>query len=376
MKKRSKLGLIIGIFTLVLVLIGVYMFTFIIPEQVFLLYGEASTDLNRWQMNRLAIRLYLNQNVLLSSSEKQADKDVRFVVEQGQSAGMIADALASAGIIPDADLFLDYLIYKGYDRILQSGTYQLPPGRSAVEIAQKMLDPTPEDVTFVILPGMRFTEIVDLVPTSGLSFDSQELMPFYNDPDLLDLPQIFSEVQNLEGLILAGEYEIDRTLDARAFLQFLLDQTVLQFSTEVRDAFALQGFGSYQAIKLASIIEREAVQPEEKELISSVFQNRLAIGMPLQSDPTVQYALGWDPTSATWWKNPLSSADLQFESAYNTYINNGLPPTPICSVSIDSLISVAFPETSDYYYFRSACDGSGFHIFAKTYTEHQSNACP
>ncbi len=352
------------------------MFTFILPEQVFQLYGEASTDLSRWQTNRLVIRLYLNQNILLSSTDKQTDQNINFVVEQGQSAGMIADALASAGIIPDADLFLDYLIYKGYDRILQSGMYQLSPGRSAVETAQKMLDPTPEDVTFVILPGMRFTEIVDLVPTSGLSFDSQELMPFFDDPALLDLPQIFSDVPNLEGLLLAGEYEIDRALNARDFLQFLLDQTVLQFSTEVRDAFALQGFEPYQAIKLASIIEREAVQPVEKELISSVFQNRLAIDMPLQSDPTVQYALGWDPTSATWWKNPLSSADLQFESAYNTYINNGLPPTPICSVSIESLIAVAFPETSDYFYFRSACDGSGFHVFAKTYAEHQSNACP
>lgn len=111
-------------------------------------------------------------------------------------------------------------------------------------------------------------------------------------------------------------------------------------------------------------------------MIASVFLNRMEAGMLLQSDPTVQYAIASTQSAPDWWKVPLSSADLQVDSLYNTYIYNGLPPTPICAVSVDSLIAIAIPLQSDYYYFRSACDGSGFHVFARDYSEHQSNACP
>jgi UPF0755 protein len=160
------------------------------------------------------------------------------------------------------------------------------------------------------------------------------------------------------------------------FRQYVVDQTAAQFTPEVINAFAQQGLAPYQAITLASLVEREAIQPDEKTTIASVFLNRLLVNMPLQSDPTVQYALGWDEQTQTWWKTPLTSADLEVDSPYNTYRYNGLPPTPICSVSIDSLIAVAFPLQTDYFYFRSACDESGYHVFAESYSEHQSNACP
>ena len=169
---------------------------------------------------------------------------------------------------------------------------------------------------------------------------------------------------------------IPRSVSAVEFLQALIDQTAAQFTPEVIGAFSQQGLDAYQAITLASIVEKEAIRAEEKSAIVSVFLNRLRVGMLLQSDPTVQYALGWDGASQSWWKSPLAAADLAVSSPYNTYIYGGLTPTPICSVSIDSLIAVAFPQQSDYFYFRSACDGSGYHVFAQSYAEHQSNACP
>ena len=108
--------------------------------------------------------------------------------------------------------------------------------------------------------------------------------------------------------------------------------------------------------------------------IASVFLNRRAIGMKLDSDPTVQYALGFN--NDTWWTNPLSLADLQVDSPYNTYLNPGLPPGPICNPGLAALKAVAFPEQTPYFYFRAACDHSGRHLFAETFEQHKSNACP
>jgi UPF0755 protein len=131
-----------------------------------------------------------------------------------------------------------------------------------------------------------------------------------------------------------------------------------------------------QAVILASIVERESIQNEEMAWIASVFINRLNIGMTLGSDPTVQYALGYDSLNQTWWKNPLNLDDLKFDSAYNTYLYAGLPPAPISNPSLSALNAVAFPESSPYYYFQARCDGSGYHSFAVTFEEHLANGCP
>jgi UPF0755 protein len=111
-------------------------------------------------------------------------------------------------------------------------------------------------------------------------------------------------------------------------------------------------------------------------LIASVFLNRVDSGMLLEADPTVQYALGFFPPQATWWRSPLSSGDLQVDSPFNTYLYGGLPPSPICNPSLDALLAVANAPATSYYFFRAACDGSGRHLFAETYNQHLSNACP
>jgi UPF0755 protein len=111
-------------------------------------------------------------------------------------------------------------------------------------------------------------------------------------------------------------------------------------------------------------------------MIASVYLNRWRIGMKLDADPTVQYALGYDFAAGKWWKNPLTLEDLQFDSAYNTYLYPGLPPTPISNPSLRSLQAVAAPAESIYYYFRAKCDGSGYHNFAETFEEHLRNGCP
>jgi UPF0755 protein len=137
-----------------------------------------------------------------------------------------------------------------------------------------------------------------------------------------------------------------------------------------------QNLSFHEALTLASIIERETRADEEKATMASVFYNRLAKGMPLQTDPTVQYALGFDPAGQTWWRPDLTLTDLGVDSQDNTYLYLGLPPGPISNPSLASLEAVAFPVQSPYFYFRAKCDGSGTHAFSITYEEHLNNACP
>jgi UPF0755 protein len=130
-----------------------------------------------------------------------------------------------------------------------------------------------------------------------------------------------------------------------------------------------------EAVILASIVQREAVVEDEQPMIASVFLNRLSIGMKLETDPTVQYALGYQEDRGSWWKSPLGLDDLAFDNPYNTYLYQGLPPGPICNPGLPALRAVAFPAQSPYYFFRAKCDGSGRHFFAVTFDEHLNNAC-
>lgn len=126
---------------------------------------------------------------------------------------------------------------------------------------------------------------------------------------------------------------------------------------------------------MASIIQRETLAAEEMPLIASVFYNRLEIGMRLETDPTVQYALGYDAAKATWWQSPLTYADLEVNSPYNTYRNPGLPPGPISNPGKAALNAAVAPAESDYLFFRAKCDGSLTHNFSKTYDEHLNFGC-
>ena len=149
-----------------------------------------------------------------------------------------------------------------------------------------------------------------------------------------------------------------------------------QVTNEMRQAFSRQGLDLYEAVTLASIVQRESMVADEQPIIASVFYNRLNNGMRLESDPTVQYALGYNDNQKTWWTNPLSLDDLNANSPYNTYVHTGLPPGPIDMPGISALRAVAYPAQTPYLFFRAKCDGSGRHNFSTTFDEHLQNECP
>ena len=220
-------------------------------------------------------------------------------------------------------------------------------------------------------------EIAEALPTSGLIITPQEFLASARSPVWQStLGNQIPSNATLEGLLYPDSYRLPRQISAEAFIAILLENFQIKVSHEIRQGFQNQGLSLHEAIILASIVQREAVVEDEMPLIASVFHNRLAAGIKLDTDPTVQYALGYNADQGTWWTNPLSLADLEIDSPYNTYRYAGLPPGPIANPGLNALQAVAFPAQTPYYYFRAACDDSGRHSFAETFEEHKNNACP
>jgi UPF0755 protein len=320
-------------------------------------------------------RLYFSEENLLVDQNKQSE-DFYFEILPGETVGQIAYRLKMNGLIQDSETFNIFLIYKGYDRKVQSGFFLIKPEMNGIEIAEKITNPIPDKVRFIILPGWRVEEIGGILPNSGLEINPEEFLQLVRNPSSDWLPAGLQGVTSLEGYLFPGEYLVDRNIKTIDFIQLFLNAFLENLSDEYLNAIKEKGLTLNQAIIIASMVEREAVISEEMPLIASVFLNRFLIGMKFDSDPTVQYAVGYNINQATWWTNPLSLNDLQFDSPFNTYLYNGLPPHAICNPSLNAIKAVAFASESPYYYFRAKCDGSGYHNFAESYEEHLGNGCP
>ncbi|MEX2143037.1 MAG: endolytic transglycosylase MltG [Anaerolineales bacterium] len=339
-------------------------------------FGPPAPNLSAFQRVRLGVTLGLRAAELQQPAVVSA-APVRFDIGLNEPASQISARLWTADLVREGNLFSNYLIYTGLDTQLQAGSYQLSAAMSAVELAQALLDPTPESVTLVILPGWRLEEIAATLPSAGVAFTPEEfLLAAWSPPSSLDLPAGFPANASLEGYLLPGSYEIGRQQGVGAALNLILTEGFhQQVDSVLRQAFANQGLSEQQALIIASIVERESVFADEQPLIASVFLNRFHNGIKLEADPTVQYALGYDPASSSWWKSPLTRADLSIQSPHNTYLNGSLPPSPIAAPSLEALTAVAFPQTSPYFFFQAFCDGSGRHVFSVTYEEHIANNC-
>jgi UPF0755 protein len=245
---------------------------------------------------------------------------------------------------------------------------------SGVDIAHTMQDATPTDVTVVVWPGWRMEEIAESLPTTGLNITPEEfagaVSTTHGEYDFL------AGKSTAEGFLYPDTYVMPRTTGVYQLVGELLRNFSQHLSPDLRQGFDRQGLSVYEAVTLASIVEREAVNEDEAPMIASVYLNRLRLPMKLDADPTVQYAIGYNPVQRTWWTNPLGAADLHTISPFNTYVNEGLPPTPIANPGLEALSAVAHPAESDYYYFSARCDGSGYHEFARTFEEHLQHICP
>ncbi|MBT3336350.1 MAG: endolytic transglycosylase MltG [Anaerolineae bacterium] len=353
-----------------LLLLAIALPFFLIPALAASHYGVPSTRLSLTQRFQYAAKILWHDSTIQRPADVYGAEQA-FTLTSGESPYFIAARLEEQGLIRDDEAFITYLVYTGMDTNLLPGDYRLSPSLTIPGIAGMLQDTRASFVEFIVLPGWRMEEVAASLPTSGLTITPEDFLNAAQyPPTALDVGAAASE-----GFLFPDTYPLPRDLNADELVSLLTQNFSFHITPEIKAGLAAQGLSFYDGVKLASIVEREAVIADERATIASVFLNRLRAGQKLETDPTIQYALGYNEFNQSWWKSPLTYADLEVNSPYNTYIYAGLPPTPICNPSLGSLEAVAFPAETPYFYFRARCDGSGLHAFAETFAGHLANGC-
>ena len=297
-----------------------------------------------------------------------AGQEVEVTIPDGSSTGSIASILQDAGVISDTSSFVQEVQKQNVEQKLKSGTYSLLTGSSVSNVINQLVaGPNSTASTLQVPEGYTVAQVASLVEEkfgiSSSDFVAQAKASNY----VADYP-FLSEAANdsLEGFLFPKTYDFaGQTVTADSVIRAMLNQYQAEVATLDLDAARQElesrygrSFSNYDVLTLASIVEKEALTDDDRPLVSSVFYNRLAASMPLQSDATLAYTLGREVTAD----------DLTQDDPYNTYTNMGLTPTPICNPGLASLTAAASPQDTGYYYFFIT---NSVHAFSETYEQHQ-----
>ncbi|MBI4100562.1 endolytic transglycosylase MltG [Candidatus Microgenomates bacterium] len=299
----------------------------------------------------LAAVFYWWQQVLqpANSSDKKAKI---FVVKKGENVNEVARNLEDEDLIRSKVAFFLFVKKEGAEKNIQAGTFRLSPSMSLPTILEKLSHGT-LDIWITTIEGWRNEEIASLVEKE------------------LDIPSANFLKEAKSGYMFPDTYAVPKEASSGAVTKIMLDNFNKKFDQNLKDAVRQEGLTEEQAIVLASIVEREVWDDTDRPIVAGILLNRLKQGMPLQTDATVQYALGYQSEEKTWWKKSLTLDDLKVSSPYNTYLNAGLPPAPISNPGLAAIQAVAYPAKSDYLYYISDLNGQTH--YAKTLDEHNEN---
>jgi len=313
----------------------------------------------------------------LKPVDTESDKSVKIEVPIGSSIDTIAATLEDKGIIKNAKIFKYYTKFNN-SAGFQAGTYNLSPSMTIEEIIKSLktgkVYRTPE-FTLTVPEGLTIDQIADRV-AKNTNYSKEQFMDLVTSKKFIkkmkeQFPDTVTKAVNdkeiryaLEGYLYPATYAF---YEKEPSLETIVTDMVKQTDTVVQQYLPTlkeKNMTVHDFLTFASLLEREATASTDRETIASVFNNRIEKGMPLQTDPTVLYALGKH-------KNRVLYKDLKVENPYNTYTNKGLPPGPIANAGIESLKATIDPATTEYIYF--VADKDGQNHFAKTYAEHQKN---
>ncbi len=296
----------------------------------------------------IAVLWWKNGLSAVSPSDK---KPHIFVVEKGQGIREISKNLKDQGLIKDQIVFFLLTKKLGLDKKIEAGDYRLYPSMSAVQIVTNLTHGTLD--TWVTIPeGNRTAEIAEILKNQ---------VPSYKD-------SWRAELENNEGYLFPDTYLIPKDADVKLVISIMRNNFELKYSTLETSK---NGLTKDQVVTVASLVEREARFDKDRSLIASVILNRLNLGMKLDIDATLQYALGYQEAEKRWWKKTLTDNDKAINSPYNTYRNGGLPPTPISNPGLASLDAVINPATTNFLYYIS--DSKGNNHYATTIQGHEEN---
>lgn len=302
-------------------------------------------------------------------------RSVIFRVEAGEDLTMISERLAALGLVRDGQVFRQYARLQGLDRKIRAGATQLRRNMTAQEVLTALLHGQAPTVTVTLLEGWRAEEIAERLASARVC-DAQAFLRLVRTGTAFSSPIGDRPAgAGLEGYLFPDTYDFAPGTEPDAVLRRLLTTFESKAGPMLLQASQETGLTTFEALTLASIVEREATLANERPRIARVYLNRLATPPHLlNADPTVQYALGYQEDSGRWWKASLTPQDLAIPSPYNTYLVPGLPPGPIANPGLASIVAVAQPEAGDWQYFvldGDRCDGS--HLFAVTWEEHLAN---
>jgi UPF0755 protein len=252
----------------------------------------------------------------------------------------------------------------GTERQLKAGEYRFAGAVSAKDVARKLArgDIFLRPITFP--EGLTLKEMARVYESRGLGSADAFLKAAANTSAIHDLDPA---AKDLEGYLFPETYNVPRKMDAAQLVAQMVGRFLAVFDDAMRQEASARGLTFHDAVTLASIVEKESASPDERPMVAAVYSNRLRIGMGLQCDPTVIYAL----EKVGRYTGDLTKKDLQFDSPYNTYRHAGLPPGPIAAPGRPSLQAAVHPAEVDYLYFVSRNDGT--HVFATTLAEHNKN---
>ena len=274
----------------------------------------------------------------------------------------IADRVAETGVVRSRAVFVGVVALKGSMRRLRAGEYEIPRDASTLDVVELLesgrvrqhvvLHPEGASVSELarVLEGERLARADDVVKAAASERLRQALG---------------IEGPSLEGYLFPDTYQFVRGMSVDEMLSRMVQRMRGKLTTEVQARARELGLSVHQLLTLASIIEREAVDASEQRLISAVFWNRLRLDMPLQADPTVQYAVAKE-------RRPLTRADLASENPYNTYVHKGLPPGPIASPGEGAIAAALDPAPVKFLYFVARGPDDRRHYFSTTVAEHNA----
>lgn len=283
-------------------------------------------------------------------------RDISFPPGSGIRA--LADELKSTGVIRSSWHFVLLTRLRGQAHKLQAGDYRFNDGMTVTQILNKLVAGEVDYRRFTLPEGYSIYQAAELLDQKGY-FKRDAFLEKCRDAALVS--RLGGGLKSVEGYLYPATYDMTRGAGEEQLIIRMVEQFEKKYAELTKESGAPGGMTKHEIVTLASLIEKEAISPEEKPLISSVFHNRLRLGMPLQSDPTAVYGV-------RAFSGKVTKADIQRPSPYNTYLNPGLPPGPIGNPGSDAILAALKPSRSDYFYFVARQDGT--HQFSRTLDEH------
>jgi UPF0755 protein len=291
------------------------------------------------------------------------DAEEQFVeIPQGSGSAAMGRRLEEAGVVRSALAFRLAVWSRGVGHRLQAGEYRFDAPLSAKEVADKIARGDVYLLTITFREGLTIRQMADVFEGGGFGEASAFVAAARNAALIEDLDPA---ARDLEGYLFPDTYALPRRATAEQLVERMVAGFRRALSDETRERAAARGLSVRELVTLASLVEKETAKPEEREVVAAVYSNRLRIGMGMQADPTVIYAL----ELLGQYDGNLTRQNLRTDHPYNTYVYAGLPPGPIAAPGRASLDAAANPADVPYLFFVSRNDGS--HVFSTTYEEHR-----